>query len=81
MELPDYVQTDARDLVRETRSGALLNTNRSGLQRARAQRAHAHETLRTVSEVKTLRTTVSNLEAKIELLTGLVLDATSQIKR
>ena len=81
MEIPDYVQTEARDLVRETRSGALLNTNRSGLQRARALRAQTHETFRTVSEVKTLRETVTNLEAKIEQLTGLVLSATTQMKR
>ncbi len=81
LAVPDFVQTDDRGLVRETRSHALLNTDKPALARNRAARLRAAEQLRTNQEVHQLRGVVSTLEARITELTSLVDTAVASLKR
>jgi hypothetical protein len=62
------VKTDDRSFVRDTRSNALLNTDKSALERYRKQRAEAARTSALHREVDTLRTQVSVLTSLVEQL-------------
>ena len=79
--VPDFVQTDERGLVRETRSHALLNTDKAALERNRAARVRAHEQVRTNQEVRELRSVVTTLETRISELTELMTVAVASITR
>jgi len=79
--VPAYVQTEERALVRETRSGALLNTDRPALTRHRTMRTRATEQTRNTQEVRDLRHLVGTLESRIAELTGLVESAVTALKR
>ena len=66
--IPEYIQTDVRSLVRETRSHALLNTDKQALARNRAQRQRAREYHKTQEEVKALRELVQTMQARMDEL-------------
>jgi hypothetical protein len=66
--VPEYIQTDVRSLVRETRSYALLNTDKQALARSRAQRQRAREYQKTQEEVKALRELVQTMQARMDEL-------------
>lgn len=63
-----FVKTDDRSFVRDTRSNALLNTDKSALERYRKHRADVARTSALHREVDTLRTQVSVLTALVEQL-------------
>lgn len=81
LDVPEFVQTDERGLVRETRSHALLNTDKAALARNRQARQRAQEQIRTNQEVRELRFVVSTLESRILELTSLVDVAVASLKR
>jgi hypothetical protein len=72
MPLPEHVQTEKKEFVRETRSGALLSTNRAGLMRNRLRRHQLHEQRQTVQEVHNMRELIIKLEKQVTDLTTLI---------
>ena len=66
--LPDFVQTDDKSLIRDTRSKALLSTDTDGLARNRAQRlkARSHDSLK--HQFATLQGEVAELKELVAQL-------------
>ena len=70
--LPERVLTDDRNLERETSSGALLNTNKTGLLQARLARERAADYDSSKREIQDLRTLVASMCEHIQLMTEVI---------
>ncbi len=63
--VPDYIQTEDRSFLRDTRSKALLNTDKAALARNRAARS---KSLRHANTIATLQSDVAALTALVHQL-------------
>lgn len=63
----DYIQTEDKSFIRNTKSAALLNTDRNALQRSRAIRTKAREELSLKYQVQALQKEVKELRDWIRM--------------
>jgi hypothetical protein len=77
MSEPQFIKTKEDGLVRDINSKALLNTNKTALERNRTLRAAHH---RRETEINDLRNVCHHLERRIEELATIVTQANSFIK-
>ena len=74
--VPDYIQTEDKSFLRDTRSKALLNTDRAALERNRAARS---KSLRLTHTISTLQDDVAALKALVhQLMQGRDVNANSR---
>lgn len=65
MDIPAYVQTEDSTLIRDTRSKALLSTDRVGLARHRATRAQRQQQKQQSHDIEDLKAQVAHLTALV----------------
>ena len=68
--LPEYVQTEDPSFIRNTYSKALLNTDRSALERHRRHLTKAHEQQQVLSEVVLLAQRTQQMEERLDILSN-----------
>lgn len=67
-EIPAFVQTEDRTLIRDTHSKALLCTDKAGLLRSRMRAEKARKTQDQLRQIEDLQTQVNELRALVSEL-------------